>query len=461
MKRDLHQERDQNPVRHRPASCSDSKDFSYDIGNELSLNKEDCHSKKYKSDEPEEAKSDIAELRGKRKFSSLNVDKRLREEGPIPTAQPQHQQSKRPTIYDSIKPERLKKGSRKKIDGDGRWSKRFHWSEELHRDFVSSIFDIGLKNSTPASIQNSVASKGKFTSEQIKAHLYKYRILRQKSKRDFISLGNHPNVTNLSDSSRDVESVSAASTSKHIEAAPICQAFSSTSRDIEQKLVASATAEYNAARSSEEKNREDITNGIHGDSSLPLIQLTKEEMCSPSGASLVYLTGLFQSLKEQLYQQRRQNNLKQGGTEDNMKSASSDTIPLSVPIHIHETDQNRVDELASHRHDSHFHHDALDSNIQGITATNFNYVSRTHSDHPTSTGPSDEGKDLTMESHMAFQKRVRETFDKRKDEADRRSSVVCQGQHGLEFEVKEETKSNVYDDFDEHLFDFLLNSLSE
>lgn len=451
MERDLHQKRDQNPLRHRPENYGDSKDFSNDIGNELSLNKEDCHSKKYKSDEPEKAKSDIAELRGKRKFSSLEVDKTLREEGPIPTAQ--HQQSKRPTIYDSIKPERLKKGSRKKIDGDGRWSKRFHWSEELHRDFVSSIFDIGLKNSTPASIQNDVASRGNFTSEQIKAHLYKYRILRLNSKRDFISLSN-PNATNLLDSSRDIEYVSDASTSKHIESAPTCQASSSTSRGIEQKLVVPATNEYNATHSIEEQNHEDITDGNHGYSALPLIQLTKEEMSSPSGASFVYLTGLFQSLKEQLYQQRRRNNLKQGGTEDNMKSASSDTIPLSVPIHIHETDQNRVDELASHRHDSHFHHDVSDSNIQGITATNFNYVSRTHSDHPTSTGPSDKGKDLTMESHMAFQKKVRETFDKRKDEADRRSSVV----HGLEFEVKEETKSSNVDD---DLFDFLMNSLSE
>ncbi|GFH60662.1 hypothetical protein CTEN210_17138 [Chaetoceros tenuissimus] len=451
MERDLRQERDQNPARH-------SKDVSNNIGDELSLNKEYGHSKKYKSDELVETKSYRAELRGKRKFSSLDVDRTLRKESPITTAQ--HQQFKRPTTYDSMKPERLKKGSRKKIDGDGRWSKRFNWSEELHRDFVSSIFDIGLKNSTPATIQNYVASRGKFTSEQIKVHLYKYRILRQKSKRDFISLGNHPNVTNLSDSSRDIESVSAASCSKYIEAAPIYQAFSNTSRDIEQKLVVSATAECDAAQSSEEQNHEDINDGFH-DGSLPLIQLTKEEMCSPSGASFVYLTGLFQSLKEQLYEQRRQKNFQAGGIEDNAKSANSDAIPLSAPTHIDEIGQNRNDEIASYRHESHFHHDSSDSNIQGITETNSNYLSIMHSGHPVSAELSDEGKDLTMESHVAFQKRVREMFDKRKDEADRRSSVEFQGQHGLDFEVNEETKRNEDDDFDEHLFDFLLNSLSE
>jgi hypothetical protein len=35
---------------------------------------------------------------------------------------------------------------------DGRWSKRFTWPDDLHRDFVSAIFDVGLKHSSPSSI---------------------------------------------------------------------------------------------------------------------------------------------------------------------------------------------------------------------------------------------------------------------------------------------------------------------
>lgn len=49
------------------------------------------------------------------------------------------------------KSSRSSKVRRKGKDTDGRWSKRFTWPEDLHRDFVSAIFDVGLKQSSPSS----------------------------------------------------------------------------------------------------------------------------------------------------------------------------------------------------------------------------------------------------------------------------------------------------------------------
>ena len=63
------------------------------------------------------------------------------------------------------------------------------WSEEQHRDFVSSIFEIGLKNASPAIIQEYMIHKMEtITSERVKSKLQKYRSNKNKenSKQEFI-----------------------------------------------------------------------------------------------------------------------------------------------------------------------------------------------------------------------------------------------------------------------------------
>lgn len=46
---------------------------------------------------------------------------------------------------------KMSRRSKNKKDLNGRWSKRFTWPDELHRDFVAAIFDVGLKHSSPSS----------------------------------------------------------------------------------------------------------------------------------------------------------------------------------------------------------------------------------------------------------------------------------------------------------------------
>ena len=80
-----------------------------------------------------------------------------------------------------------KKSRKKSNDKDQRWSKRFAWPEEAHRDFVSAVFDVGLKQSSPAALLEYMPKKEEITSERVKSHLQKYRIHRNKSRQEFIN----------------------------------------------------------------------------------------------------------------------------------------------------------------------------------------------------------------------------------------------------------------------------------
>ena len=61
------------------------------------------------------------------------------------------------------------------------------WSDELHKQFVSTIFDIGLRNSSPAVILENMTEKAKvITGERVKSKLQKYRNNKEKSRQDFI-----------------------------------------------------------------------------------------------------------------------------------------------------------------------------------------------------------------------------------------------------------------------------------
>ena len=61
------------------------------------------------------------------------------------------------------------------------------WDDTLHKMFVASIYEIGLKNSSPAVILENMAQKPKtITSERVMSQLQKYRNNREKSKQEFM-----------------------------------------------------------------------------------------------------------------------------------------------------------------------------------------------------------------------------------------------------------------------------------
>eukprot|EP00592_Proboscia_alata_P006327 CAMPEP_0194360420 /NCGR_PEP_ID=MMETSP0174-20130528/7760_1 /TAXON_ID=216777 /ORGANISM="Proboscia alata, Strain PI-D3" /LENGTH=1217 /DNA_ID=CAMNT_0039131899 /DNA_START=387 /DNA_END=4040 /DNA_ORIENTATION=+ len=80
-----------------------------------------------------------------------------------------------------------KQSSQQPSNNDGRWSKRFTWPEELHRDFVAAVFDVGLKHSSPSAIMEHMTTHINVTSERVKSRLQKYRLHREKSKMDYMT----------------------------------------------------------------------------------------------------------------------------------------------------------------------------------------------------------------------------------------------------------------------------------
>lgn len=65
------------------------------------------------------------------------------------------------------------------VDGSmpGHNKRRFLWTEDLHRTFIASIFDLGLQGATPKALfeQMRASAPAEMTSDHIKSHLQKFR----------------------------------------------------------------------------------------------------------------------------------------------------------------------------------------------------------------------------------------------------------------------------------------------
>ncbi|KAK1744179.1 hypothetical protein QTG54_004712 [Skeletonema marinoi] len=57
----------------------------------------------------------------------------------------------------------------------------------LMREFVSAIFDVGLKHASPSAIMEFMHPNPNITSERVKSHLQKYRKNRDKSRKEFMT----------------------------------------------------------------------------------------------------------------------------------------------------------------------------------------------------------------------------------------------------------------------------------
>ena len=211
--------------------------------------------------------------------------------------------------------------SRKKSGGsDGRWSKRFTWPDELHRDFVAAIFEVGLKHSSPSTILEHMKKHSDVTPERVKSHLQKYRLHRQKSKTEFMS--NYDSTLGKIKSgemdSYDIGSMNCAEVAAH--------------------LSHSTSNEHSASANTKEQLYADpnikLSVGGSKDSVLQLPQLTDEEKKSPLGASMGYLMGLFFALRQQLMNQRATSNVANSATTSASHSyyVQSTVPPPPLPL---------------------------------------------------------------------------------------------------------------------------------
>ena len=229
-----------------------------------------------------------------------------------------------------------KKSRKKSNDKDQRWSKRFAWPEEAHRDFVSAVFDVGLKQSSPAALLEYMPKKEEITSERVKSHLQKYRIHRNKSRQEFINNydGSFHKLNaavshrvNRSSKNRNEENIpSGGGGGLHVSdpwrlsggdhAAYLTYCIMAEDRLAASDLTSSPNHAVDDAHASPAATTA-IPPGILSPSPVGAAgsgssffwpELSKEEKKTPIGVSISCLFGMFVSLQAQLAQERKRIN---------------------------------------------------------------------------------------------------------------------------------------------------------
>jgi SHAQKYF class myb-like DNA-binding protein len=201
---------------------------------------------------------------------------------------------------------------------DGRWSKRFTWPDDLHRDFVSAIFDVGLKHASPSTVMEHMPPHEQITTERIKSHLQKYRIHRQKAKREFMtSYQATMDQINAEGGIHNITSLASGQVAAHLSYASenlpdpdidnIDGANDGTITNDNQDNPSNEEAKYEEEVSND--NQILPASGVLEEPTQDVFflpKLTEVEKVSPIGLSLGYLMGLFFTLRQQLDAQRRE-----------------------------------------------------------------------------------------------------------------------------------------------------------
>ena len=206
---------------------------------------------------------------------------------------------------------------------DGRWSKRFTWPDDLHRDFVSAIFDVGLKHSSPSTVMEHMPPHEQITTERIKSHLQKYRLHRQKAKKEFMtSYQQTMEQINADGGVNNLTSLAGGQVAAHLsfvsEHHPDPEIEVTDETDVGGGRTTSSSSNDIVQRNEEQKLQEETSKPSQVQQVPPsaveeptqdvffLPKLTEAEKISPIGISLGYLMGLFFTLRQQLDMQRQE-----------------------------------------------------------------------------------------------------------------------------------------------------------
>lgn len=224
-----------------------------------------------------------------------------------------------------------KKDEKMQKDKDGRWSKRFTWPEDLHRDFVASIFDVGLKHSSPSTVLEQMTPHEQVTTERVKSHLQKYRLHRQKSKKEFMTEF-ESTLHRLRQTGYDgIDTLSGGKVAG--------QAAFATMTNQSTNALSKATTPDMATKLATEKeisppplmvSHQQPTKDEISPEMLVLPRLTEEEKSSPIGASMGYLMGLFFSLKQQLDMQRQHQDIVRQQQEASAVAAANVNVNVNI-----------------------------------------------------------------------------------------------------------------------------------
>jgi SHAQKYF class myb-like DNA-binding protein len=222
------------------------------------------------------------------------------------------------------------KGRKKSKSSDGRWSKRFTWPDELHRDFVSAIFDVGLKHSSPSTIMEHMPKHRDITTERIKSHLQKYRLHRAKSKQEFMSCYQSSLTKFQENGTTGTKAMSNGECAAHIT-------YLATT---DPKKILSGPG---VVQTTPGQVQPTVQYAPRVNEALVLPQLTEAEKNSPIGASMGYLMGLFLSLKQELAMQRSRDGIhKRGNTSHAVPDVYGNKAPAALFQNIDTSQQKQT-----------------------------------------------------------------------------------------------------------------------
>lgn len=183
------------------------------------------------------------------------------------------------------------------------------WSETMHRSFAEAIYDIGVKNASPAVIMEQMSTTDtSITSERVKSHLQKYRNNKEKSKQEFFS--------EFDAWMQKALTVGAANGVESYSLAPPSSIVNMMGNDSflggEMASFLSYAAMYEDhnelnghTEHSNSQNVGDYFSSIASTgASVPFPVLTEEERKSPLGVSISHVIGLFYSISKCIMQQR-------------------------------------------------------------------------------------------------------------------------------------------------------------
>ena len=216
------------------------------------------------------------------------------------------------------------------------------WDEEIHRDFVSSVFDIGLKHCSPLTVSENMKSSKELTLERIKSHLQKYRINKDRSKAEFMK-DYDTSLESLQTTNRNILLQSSNVMDSYFLSRLLPKLDTLSSGDVaaqltflvhtmEQQQQQVQKEHYNSQQnpnhdageksSLEQKAEQSSKNAL-----LPIPSLTYEEKCSPIGVAFECLTSLFQQQRKQLMLQRGQKMEQQQQHQQQQQTAPSPLLP--------------------------------------------------------------------------------------------------------------------------------------
>lgn len=285
--------------------------------------------------------------------------------------------------------------SRKKKKSDGRWSKRFTWPDELHRDFVSAIFDVGLKHASPSALLEHMPEHDQVTSERVKSHLQKYRLHRVKSKKEFMSCYD-ASLNNFQTSGVNTRSLGSGEMAAHLT---YC-----TMNEPEEP------EEQPVAVHQQQGALQDIAHEMTGTSrggALILPKLTEAEKQSPIGASMGYMMGLFFALRQQLMANR--------AAAASSEGANASTVNNQVPFVSYPNSAAGAEHVGEH-HDQNVDSCPPPSHSIGLPQQQSSYhdkptaaaASKAHAASASRTKLEESNlMKREMQSQMAFQNKMR------------------------------------------------------